>query len=55
MIFSCPADRVSDYRQPRILLGLVEARSVNYVKNTQQPFDIFSPITGGCSEGLDVV
>ena len=31
-IFSCPADRVPDW-QPRILLGMVEARSIN-VKNT---------------------
>ena len=32
LIFSCPADHVPDW-QPRILLGMVEARSVN-VKNT---------------------
>ena len=32
LIFSCPADYVPDW-QPRILLGMVEARSVN-VKNT---------------------
>ena len=31
MIFFCPADHVPDW-QPRILLGMVEARSVN-VKN----------------------
>ena len=32
LIFFCPADHISDW-QPRILLGMVEARSVN-VKNT---------------------
>ena len=33
LIFSCPADHVPDW-QPRILLGVVEARSVN-AKNTR--------------------
>ena len=33
LIFSCPADNVPDW-QPRILLGMVEARSVN-VMNTR--------------------
>ena len=32
IFFSCPADHVPDW-QPRILMGMVEARSVN-VKNT---------------------
>ena len=32
LIFCCPADHVPDW-QPRILLGMVEARSVN-AKNT---------------------
>ena len=32
LMFSCPADHVPDW-QPRILLGMVEARSIN-VKNT---------------------
>ena len=32
LIFSCPEDHVPDW-QPRILLGMVDARSVN-VKNT---------------------
>ena len=32
LIFSCPEDHVPDW-QPRIILGMVEARSVN-VKNT---------------------
>ena len=41
LIFSCPADHVPDW-QPRILLGMVEAGSVN-VKNTrtQQPTHLF--------------
>ena len=33
LIFFCPADRVPDW-QPRILLGVVEARSVNVKKTT---------------------
>ena len=35
LIFSCPADHVPDW-QPRILLGMVEARSVNVKKNKQK-------------------
>ena len=33
LIFFCPADHVPDW-QPRILLGMVEARSVNAKKTT---------------------
>ena len=33
LIFFCPADHVSDW-QPRALLGMVEARSVNVKKTT---------------------
>ena len=33
LIFFCPADHVPDW-QPRILLGTVEARSVNVKKTT---------------------
>ena len=44
LIFSCPTDHVPNW-QPRLLLGIVEAQSVN-VKNTT-----FSPCVG-CSEGL---
>ena len=74
LIFFCPADHVPDW-QPRVLLGMVEARSVNVKKTTttttsgnlfkcheavfaafdptyRKRFDIFFPITGGCSEGL---
>ena len=42
LIFFCPADHVPDW-QPRVLLGMVEARSVNVKKTT----------TTTCSEGLD--
>ena len=35
LIFFCPADHVPDW-QPRVLLGMVEARSVNVKKTTQQ-------------------
>ena len=38
LIFSCQADHVPD-RQPRILLGTVEAQSVNNVKSTQTHTD----------------
>ena len=34
LIFFCPADHVPDW-QPRILLGMVEARSVNVKKTTR--------------------
>ena len=44
--FFCPAYHVVPDWQPRILLGMVEARSVNVKK-----IKIF-PLTGGCSEGL---
>ena len=33
LIFFCPADHAPDW-QPRILLGMVEARSVNVKKTT---------------------
>ena len=33
LIFFCPADHVPDW-QPRVLLGMVEARSVNVKKTT---------------------
>ena len=42
LIFFCPADHVPDW-QPRVLLGMVEARSVNVKKTTTTRFDIFSP------------
>ena len=35
LIFFCPADHVPDW-QPRILLGMVEARSVNVKKTTRK-------------------
>ena len=33
LIFFCPADHVPDW-QPRVLLGMIEARSVNVKKTT---------------------
>ena len=45
LIFSCPADHVPNW-QPRILLGMVEARSVN-VKNTTTTYIL------GCSDGME--
>ena len=41
LIFFCPADHVPDW-QPRVLLGMVEARSVN-VKKTTTTTVIYSP------------
>ena len=38
LIFFCPADHVPDW-QPRILLGMVEARSVNVKKTTTTTTD----------------
>ena len=56
LIFFCPADHVPDW-QPRVLLGMVEARSVNVKKTTttnkNDHNNIFPLLTGGCSEGLD--
>ena len=40
LIFFCPADHVPDW-QPRVLLGMVEARSVN-VKKTTTTTDLLS-------------
>ena len=39
LIFSCPADHVPDL-QPRVLLGMVEARSVNVKKTTTTVFTL---------------
>ena len=44
LIFFCPADHVPDW-QPRILLGMVEARSVNAKKTTTtiSPYNTLHP------------
>ena len=39
LIFFCPADHVPDW-QPRVLLGMVEARSVNVKKTTTTTYQI---------------
>ena len=56
--FFCPADHVPDW-QPRMLLGTVEARSVNVKKTCHEEVlylqPLIPPITGGCSEGLGVL
>ena len=59
LIFFCPADHVPDW-QPRVLLGMVEARSVNVKKTTTTTttttaYDPTNVLTcfllpGGCSE-----
>ena len=41
LIFFCPADHVPDW-QPRVLLGMVEARSVNVKKTTTTTLFEFS-------------
>ena len=38
LIFFCPADHVPDW-QPRVLLGMVEARSVNVKKTTTTMYE----------------
>ena len=40
LIFFCPADHVPDW-QPRVLLGIVEARSVNVTKTTTTKIRFF--------------
>ena len=42
LIFFCPADHVPDW-QPRVLLGMVEARSVNVKKTTTTTTDAGIP------------
>ena len=46
LIFFCPADHVPDW-QPRILLGMVDARSVNVKNTTVQYRDSFKPSRDG--------
>ena len=41
LIFFCPADHVQDW-QSRILLGMVEARSVNVEKTTTTTTTVYS-------------
>ena len=47
LIFFCPADHVPDW-QPRVLLGMVEARSVN-VKKTTTAASLCRHLFIGCS------
>ena len=49
LIFFCPADHVPDW-QPRVLLGMVEARSVNVKKTTTTTYNIHKVVrvTGCC-------
>ena len=44
LIFFCPADHVPDW-QPRVLLGMVEARSVNVKKTTTTTTFIHSAVS----------
>ena len=46
LIFFCPADHVPDW-QPRVLLGMVEARSVNVKKTTTTTYKGIPPRTSG--------
>ena len=48
LIFFCPADHVPDW-QPRVLLGMVEARSVNVKKTTTTTYAGIRPITSSVS------
>ena len=46
LIFFCPADHVPDW-QPRVLLGMVEARSVNVKKTTTTTISCLPMVTKG--------
>ena len=47
LIFFCPADHVPDW-QPRVLLGMVEARSVNVKKTTTTTTTISCTLLASC-------
>ena len=50
LIFFCPADHVPDW-QPRVLLGMVEARSVNVKKTTTTThFFVTAPCSQDCQD-----
>ena len=49
LIFFCPADHVPDW-QPRVLLGMVEARSVNVKKTTTTTTKKKNPSSCDCTE-----
>ena len=51
LIFSCPTDHVPDW-QPRILLGTVEARSVNVKNTTTEGLDTFRVLLKQQPEGV---
>ena len=52
LIFFCPADHVPDW-QPRVLLGMVEARSVNVKKTTTTTWCRSAPLRGPSANGYD--
>ena len=45
LIFFCPADHVPEW-QPRVLLGMVEARSVNVKKTTMSAIYFIQAVYG---------
>ena len=51
LIFFCPADHVPDW-QPRVLLGMVEARSVNVKKTTTTTGTQDCPLESKSMDGL---
>ena len=54
LIFSCPADHVPDW-QPRAVLGMVEARSVNVKKTTTTTvllYFVFIVLVRACRVGI---
>ena len=51
LIFSCPTDHVPDW-QPRIVLGTVEARSVNVKNTTTEDLDTFRVLLIPQPEGV---
>ena len=52
LIFFCPADHVLPDWQPRVLLGMVEARSVNVKKTTTTTGRLYTTIFYGYIRGV---
>ena len=50
LIFFCPADHVPEW-QPRVLLGMVEARSVNVKKTTTTESVVYDPLSLATDSG----
>ena len=53
--FPCSADHERDRPPCKVVFFGLATNTLNVRNNPTKRFDIFSPITGGCSEGLGVV